>query len=342
MPSGRTVKLLLYELVQFTCLCVPVFVVLERFASLMRSMRSNDATVYWLVVAVSIAYVTTVTMFIWLPLKYFILKSRSFLTDVSNWRPVTLAFVVLSTLPCFAIVLTISKVQANAGIYHDSFSDIPVSLVLFALLCVDIVERIRPYRLTGQADSLESDFEYPGPVLTHLEQVPSVSAQLQTTGGENGSISEHLGDMSRFSVSRSSSAYLYSSQAHSSPLHWLWVRDPRHGLFVDTFLFWLDTVEMVRVAGLEAIFYSPWVFPVYILAYLSMLRVVVTPNSPVLVALGVLSQDLPYLVVRISLIGIFGHVTPVLYVMKNLLGCLSFVYFLLLTKLKMFNRRSMF
>ncbi|XP_026870404.2 transmembrane protein 236 [Electrophorus electricus] len=353
MPSGRTIKLLLYELLQFTCLSVPIFVVLERFASLMRSVRLNDTTAYWLVVSVSIAYVTTVTLFIWVPLKFFILKSRSFITDVTNWRPVTLAFTLLNTLPCFAVVLAISQVQVHAGICHDNFSEVPVSLVLFALVCVDIVERIRPYRLSGPADNFESDLEDPGPVLTHLEQVSSVSAQLQTNGGENGptlrtefrigSPSGRLGDVGRFSASHSSStAYLYSRQSHSGSLHFLWVRDPRHELFIDTFMFWLDTVEMVRVAGLEAVFYSAWAFPTYILAYLSMLRVVLTPNSPVLAALGVLLQDMPFLVLRICLMGIFGYVTPVLYVMKNLLGCLSFVYFLRLTKLKMFKRRSMF
>uniref|UniRef100_A0A4W4EML9 Uncharacterized protein n=1 Tax=Electrophorus electricus TaxID=8005 RepID=A0A4W4EML9_ELEEL len=343
MPSGRTIKLLLYELLQFTCLSVPIFVVLERFASLMRSVRLNDTTAYWLVVSVSIAYVTTVTLFIWVPLKFFILKSRSFITDAVGICP------PLTFCPENYMLFLFGQVQVHAGICHDNFSEVPVSLVLFALVCVDIVERIRPYRLSGPGIDLED----PGPVLTHLEQVSSVSAQLQTNGGENGptlrtefrigSPSGRLGDVGRFSASHSSStAYLYSRQSHSGSLHFLWVRDPRHELFIDTFMFWLDTVEMVRVAGLEAVFYSAWAFPTYILAYLSMLRVVLTPNSPVLAALGVLLQDMPFLVLRICLMGIFGYVTPVLYVMKNLLGCLSFVYFLRLTKLKMFKRRSMF
>lgn len=85
MPSGRTVKLILYEVFEFACLCVPVFVVLERFASLMSLVKLNDTTAYWLVVAASIAYVTSVSLLVWVPLKYFILKSKGFFKEVTNW-----------------------------------------------------------------------------------------------------------------------------------------------------------------------------------------------------------------------------------------------------------------
>ncbi|XP_051556647.1 transmembrane protein 236 [Myxocyprinus asiaticus] len=351
MPSGKTIKLILYEVLQFACFCVPVFVVMERFASLIRSVKSS-ATAYWLVVAASVAYVASVTLFVWVPLKYFTLKTRRF-SEVTNWRPVTLAHVMLSTLPCFAIIIASSKVQVDAGVYYDCFTELPVSLVLFSLICVDIVERIRPLRLTGQANGLESDFEMPGPVLTHLDQVTSVSAQLQANGRyrdtslrspvRNGSLSSHWGDAELRSTSRvSSTAYHYSSHSHSGPLHFVWIRDPRHDLLVASFMFWFDTVEMVRVTRTVSIYYSGWVFPIYILAYISILRVVITPDSPLLASLSVLSQDLPFLVVRICLVVIFGYVTPLLYILKNILMTVSFVYFVFMTKLKLLNRGSMF
>ncbi|XP_062849148.1 transmembrane protein 236 [Trichomycterus rosablanca] len=349
MPSGKTVKLLLYEVLEFTCLCVPVFVVLERFASLMRTVKFNDTTAYWLVVASSIAYVTSVSLLIWVPLKFLILKSRGVFKDITKWRPVPLAYVILCTLPCFAILLASSKVQVISGIHSDTFSELPVSLVLLALICVDIVERIRPYRLTGQANGLDSDFNNTGPVLTYLEQVFSVSTQLNANGDANSSVlrSEAGTPSGRFDkmdgVSHSTSmAYLYSSHSHSGPLYFLWVQDPRHEVFLDTFMFWLDVVEMVRVTGFAAVYFSNWVFPIYIMTFFSILRVVVAPNSPILALLGVLTQDLPFLIIRICLISIFGYVTPVLYIIKNLLLCLIFVYFFFLTKLKVFNRGSMF
>ncbi|KAB5579570.1 hypothetical protein PHYPO_G00196540 [Pangasianodon hypophthalmus] len=348
MPSGRIVKLILYEVLEFACLCVPVFVVLERFASLLSFEKFNDSTAYWLVVAASIAYVTSVSLFVWVPLKYFILKSRGFFKEVTNWRPVTLAQALLCTLPCFAILIASSKVQLDTGIFYGHFSELPVSLVLFALICVDIVERIRPYRLRGQ-DSL--DFEVPGPFLTHLEQVSTVSSQLQANRSANGSAlrsegistspSGHWADMD--GISRSSNmAYLYSSHSDSGFLRFIWVRDPRHELFLETFVFWMDTVEMIRVAGVQEVYNSNWVFPIYILSFFSILRVVVTPNNPMLASLGVVAQDLPFLVLRICLVIVFGYVTPILYIMKNLLICLTFVYFHFLTKLKVFSGGSMY
>lgn len=85
MPSGKTVKLVLYEVLQFATLSVPVFVVMERFAGLMRDIRGGDLTAYWLVVAASVAYVTSVTLVVWVPLKYLILKRRRFIADITQW-----------------------------------------------------------------------------------------------------------------------------------------------------------------------------------------------------------------------------------------------------------------
>lgn len=85
MLSGKTVKVVLYEVIQFACLSVPIFVIMERFASLMHHVRGNDLTAYWLVVAASIAYVTTVSLLVWVPLKYFILTSRRFISEITAW-----------------------------------------------------------------------------------------------------------------------------------------------------------------------------------------------------------------------------------------------------------------
>lgn len=85
MLSGKTVKLVLYEVLQFAALVVPVFVIMERFASLMHNLKTGNGTVYWLVVAASIAYVTSATLLVWVPLKYIILKRRSFSSDIPHW-----------------------------------------------------------------------------------------------------------------------------------------------------------------------------------------------------------------------------------------------------------------
>lgn len=42
------------------------------------------------------------------------------------------------------------QVQIRNDLRLDTFAELPVSLVLFSLICIDIVERIRHCRLTGQ------------------------------------------------------------------------------------------------------------------------------------------------------------------------------------------------
>eukprot|EP00064_Thunnus_orientalis_P008214 superscaffoldBa00000963_g8237 len=363
MPSGKTVKLILYEVLQFAALIVPIFVIMERFASLIREVKGWDLTAYWLVVATSIAYVTSVTLLVWVPLKYVILQQRRFITEITQWRPTALAYLILCTLPCFAILIAASKVQVDRGHRFDHFTELPISLVLFSLICVDVIERIRPCRLVGQLDSLDRDLDMAGLTLTHLEQVTTISSQLQSDEGQNGLTHGHPetrngsasgrwqdfnGSPSRsaFSSRASSTAYLYSSSSrpryYSGPMGFLWRRDGRSEVFVDSFLFWLDTVEMVRVAGEPLVFYSVWVFPIYILAFLSTLRVVITPNNSLLSFAGVALQDLPFFIIRVALIVVFGYVTPVLYAMKNALVSLTFIYFTFLTKLKIFGSQSMF
>uniref|UniRef100_A0A4W5JDZ5 Uncharacterized protein n=1 Tax=Hucho hucho TaxID=62062 RepID=A0A4W5JDZ5_9TELE len=84
MPSGRMIKLVVYEVLQVACLSVPMFVVMERFASLMLHVR-GDLTAYWLVVAASMAYVTSVSLLVWVPLRYLVLKQRTVITDITQW-----------------------------------------------------------------------------------------------------------------------------------------------------------------------------------------------------------------------------------------------------------------
>ncbi|XP_070775725.1 transmembrane protein 236 [Enoplosus armatus] len=363
MPSGKTLKLILYEVLQFAALVVPIFVIMERFAGLIRDVKGRDLTAYWLVVATSIAYVTSMTLLVWVPLKCLILKRRRFISEITQWRPTALVYIFLCTLPCFGILIASSKVQVDTGHRLDHFAELPVSLVLVSLICVDIIERIRPCKLIGQSDSLDDDLDMPGPVLTHLEQVTTVTGQLHTDEGQNGltqgrpeamngSTSGRWQDLAG-SPGRStpgsrapSAAYLYYSssrpRSYSGHLGFLWRRDGRSEVFVDSFLFWLDTVEMVRVAGEPSVFYSTWVFPVYILAFMSSLRMVVTPHNPLLSSAGVALQDLPFFIIRVALIVVFGYVTPVLYPLKNVLVCLTFIYFTFLTRLRIFKRQSMF
>lgn len=45
-----------------------------------------------------------------------------------------------------------AQVQINNNMKADTFMELPVSLVLFSLISIDVVERIRHCRLTGQGE----------------------------------------------------------------------------------------------------------------------------------------------------------------------------------------------
>ncbi|KAK0150240.1 Transmembrane protein 236 [Merluccius polli] len=183
MGSGRAVKFALCEALQFAGLCVPLFIIVQRFAVIVARVKTlaqppgDGHTAYWLIVASSVAYVTTVALLVWVPMKYMVFMKKKFLLR-KKWRPVALVYVLLSTLPCFAILIASSEVQINNNIHSDTFTELPVSLVLFSLVCIDIVERIRYCRLTGQGETrpkhlLESTYPetflyksfYSGPLL---------------------------------------------------------------------------------------------------------------------------------------------------------------------------------
>lgn len=92
MASGKKFKCALFEILQFSALCIPVFIIIQRFASIVKRVKKaqgqNDGdanTAYWLVVASSIAYVTSVALIIWVPMKYMIAKKRKFFTKRKKW-----------------------------------------------------------------------------------------------------------------------------------------------------------------------------------------------------------------------------------------------------------------
>ncbi|XP_051993163.1 transmembrane protein 236 [Xyrauchen texanus] len=332
MGSGSKIKFAICEVLQFASFCVPLFIIMQRFALIVAQVRSqlqpiggNTTTAYWLIVASSVAYVTSMTMLIWLPMKYMVFMKKKALVDGKKWRPVALAYMLLSTLPCFAFLIASSELQIRNDLRMDTFAELPVSLLLFSLICIDIVERIRHCRLTGQANELARDADIPT-MITHIGRVTQTVTP--TTGppptATNASAGAEHGVGSANWIVRGLPA------------------DARAEVFVDSFLFWFDTVEMVRVAGHMPVYFSGWALPIYLFCFLSTTRLVLTPHSPLLSSLGVALQDLPFLILRISLIAIFGFVTPLLYVMKNLLVCLSYIYFNFMTKLRFFNTERLF
>lgn len=124
---------------------------------------------------------------------------------------------------------------------------------------------------------------------------------------------------------------------HSGILGAMSRQDDRAQIFLWSFLLWSDTIEMVRVAGHADVYKSGWLYPVYIFSFISLLRIILTPQNPLLNSLGILLQDLPFIFVRLSLVIALGTITPILGLCKNILVTVSYVYFNYLTKSRAFS-----
>nr|XP_006990006.1 transmembrane protein 236 [Peromyscus maniculatus bairdii] len=339
MFSGRIIKLVVFELLEFAAFSVPTLVIMEQFATAYQKTRDgSDRTHYWLIVSCSIAYVAAMSLLIWVPIKVVLFKRWHLYKKIVGWRPVLMMCVVLTTLPSFSFSIAVTEVQKNfngsQNSVPDSLPDLPVSLVLFSLIVVDITEKLRIYPLRGSQQSHEDNDIH----ITSLHQIKTVTEQV-VRGDENPAPAQ-AAKPAVMSQPHHHMTVLVGPQEpsfHSGILRTMSHRDVRAELFLRSFLTWSDTIEMLRVAGHHAVYSSGWVYPVYIFSYISLLRMVFTPKNPLLNSMGVLLQDLPFVFLRLSLIIALGTITPVLGLCKNILVTVSYVYFNYVTKLRPFS-----
>ncbi|XP_011237285.1 transmembrane protein 236 isoform X1 [Mus musculus] len=246
--------------------------------------------------------------------------------------------VVLTTLPSFSFSIAVTEVQKNingsANSLPESLPDLPVSLVLLSLIVVDIIEKLRQYPLRGSQKGYEDN----DICITSLQQIKTVTEQVVQSDGNPASA--QAAKPTAMSQPRNHVAVLagpLEPSFQSRILRTMSQRDVRAELFLRSFLMWADTVEMLRVAGHQAVYKSAWLYPVYIFSFISLLRMVFTPKNPLLNSLGILMQDLPFVFLRLSLILALGTITPVLGLCKNVLVTISYIYFNYVTKLRPFS-----
>ncbi|CAO2594904.1 Transmembrane protein 236 [Lemmus lemmus] len=340
MVSGRIIKLVFFELLEFAAFSVPTLVIIEQFATAYQSTRNgSDRTHYWLIVSCSIAYVAAVSLLIWVPIKVILYKKWHLYKKIVGWRPVLMMCVVLTTLPSFSFSIAATEVQKNVSgsalvLPSDPLLDLPVSLILFSLIVVDIIERLRIYPLRGR----QMNYEDNDIRITSLQQIRTVTGQVghgdekpapaQTaTPTMMSQPYQHMGAVAG-PIEPSFDSGIRRTMSH---------RDVRAELFLRSFLTWSDTIEMMRVAGLPIVYKTGWLYPVYIFSFISLLRMIFTPKNPLLSTLGVLLQDFPFIFLRLSLILTLGTITPVLGLCKNILVTLSYIYFNHLTKFRPFS-----
>lgn len=344
MASGRLIKLLIFELLEFATFSVPTLVIMEQFATAYQRTRNvNERTYYWLIVSCSIAYVASMTLLIWVPVKVLLYKKRHLYRKIKGWRPVMMMCVVLTTLPCFIFSIAVTEVQkvinGTADVLPDTLPDLPVSLVISSLIVTDIIEKLRVYPLRGYQKSNEDKHIH----TSSLQQMKTVTEQVK----QNGESPASPPAAKPPETSQPPGALPYSAipvltgpqepSCDSGILKTLSRRDIRAEIFLWSFLVWSDTIEMVRVAGHPNVYKTNWLYPIYLFSFISLIRFVFTPKNPLLNSLGVLLQDLPFVFVRLSLIIVLGTITPALGLFKNVLVTLSYVYFNYLTRFRVFS-----
>lgn len=344
MASGRLIKLVVFELLEFAAFSIPTLVVVEQFATAyQRSRNRAEKTHYWLIVSCSIAYVASVSLLIWVPIKVLLYKKRHLAKKIKGWRPVMMMCVVLTTLPSFSFSIAVTEVQKNingsTNNLPDTLPDLPVSLVLTCLIVVDIIEQLRTYSLRGRQKSNEDRHVH----ATTLQQVRTVThdgRQNEGTPAPPQPARRTEASLAPGATTQGPAPKLAGPQElsfQSGILRAMSQQDVRAEIFLWSFVLWADTIEMVRVAGHHAVYKSAWLFPVYLFSFISLLRMILSPQNPLLNSLGILLQDLPFIFVRLGLVIDLGTITPVLGLCKNILVTLSYIYFNYLTKFRVFS-----
>ncbi|XP_053778007.1 transmembrane protein 236 isoform X1 [Desmodus rotundus] len=367
MASGRLIKLLVFEILEFAAFSIPTLVIMEQFATAYQVTRNREEkTHYWLIVSGSIAYVSSVSLLIWVPIKVLLYKKHRLIKKIKGCcssslvlggrecnvnsaaishplRPVMMMCVVCTTLPSFSFSIAVTEVQKNingsADVLPNTLPDLPVSLVLTSLIIVDIIEKLRTYPLRGTQKSHEDKHIHP----STLQQIKTVTDEgRQNEGGDahpQAAKSTALSLPSVVTTQRPAPEQPGPQEPsfQSGILRTMSQQDIRAEIFLWSFLLWSDTIEMMRVSGHQAVYKSAWLYPVYIFSFISLLRIILTPQNPLLNSLGILLQDLPFIFVRLSLIIDLGTITPVLGLCKNVLVTLSYVYFNHLTKFRVFS-----
>lgn len=86
MASGRLIKLLIFELLEFVAFATPTLVIVEQFATAyQKKAGSLGKTHYWLIVSCSIAYVASVTLLVWVPVKVLLYKKHRLYKKIKGW-----------------------------------------------------------------------------------------------------------------------------------------------------------------------------------------------------------------------------------------------------------------
>ncbi|XP_078661824.1 transmembrane protein 236-like [Branchiostoma floridae x Branchiostoma belcheri] len=350
----------LLELCQWSSLAIPIFVTSEGVARTVDRIQAGNTTsnaeeagsndplpYYWLLVAASIAYAATVTLLIYLPVKYCFMWKNRFLLENAKWLPAILMHLLLSVLPCMALMLVGIELQAaNSEItpQFDTYTHFAVPLVVLGVLVTSWVEKVRrfPNLSSAGAEMTEgptSPRSMVNPVYTIDGADGSQSTDEQSPRDPPGpSSTPHT----PVSIRRSFPMSFSSSRSSPRPRPKLTSNDDRARILSAEFFSVYDVLELLLVTNFHDVCRTYWIFPIYVVAFLSMFKSILRLDHRFLPLVSMATHEIPFLILRIALLAKFGiEIMSVVYPLKNLAVISFYVYYnfiVVIIKSRAFNR----
>nr|XP_039267533.1 uncharacterized protein LOC120342669 [Styela clava] len=333
MSRFKLMKKIFLEAFQWTAFATPIFINGQRLAAKECTPELGcDNTEYWLLIAGIIAYVTGITLVLWLPVKIFIVWKKVFRPYEDLWFPGNLLYILFSAIPCVVFVLIAHEnCGNNAGEdCFDYFRGAPIETFVIMMVVTDWSEKFRYIRLRASDDTMRKS------------KYTSATAWNNRTGTRSDD-ALGIGSGDQYASSRRSSI------SHSTLLHpsvrnrnrfaksFKWIDARPENLLRDLMLAYdarlLLDMSLVKFSSETShdVFETGWVYPIYIVATIGLLPLVLTPNSDMRPSFTVLLQDIPFFILRVSLFGYFGSElvlnSSVLFLLKNFFVAFAFVYF---------------
>lgn len=312
MPSKkRVIKLFVLEFIQWAAFATPVFVTGSEFG--LSENYKSTASLYWLVVSVSIGYVAGATLLVWLPVKLLFqwYKKIDFYND--EWCQSTLLFAVLSAVPVIGMVMEGQRIDTVISGRQNNFQYSSIELLTIMLAVTGVMEKMKGYRLL--ASKLQYEQEQNEAVAN--ANAEAGSGKITNTERYNiyGSVRAKTG------TGRNMMPLTSKKKMIKGYLSW---NDPRPVAFLEHLLSIYDIrLEMLLITKTDL----PWMYGILPIGLIATFSLVLTKYSRYYHIITVLLLDLPFFFLRLSVLASSGHVDSVLFLLKNFLVVLSFVYF---------------
>ncbi|XP_019613485.1 PREDICTED: transmembrane protein 236-like [Branchiostoma belcheri] len=225
----------------------------------------------------------------------------------------------------------------------DTYTHFAVPLVVLGVLVTSWVEKVRrfPNLSSAGAEMTEgptSPRSMVNPVYTIDGADGSQSTDEQSPRDPPGPSAPHT----PVSIRRSFPMSFSSSRSSPRPRPKLTSNDDRARILSAEFFAVYDVLELLLVTNFHDVCRTYWIFPIYVVAFLSMFKSILRLDHRFLPIVSMATHEIPFLILRIALLAKFGiEIMSVVYPLKNLAVIAFYVYYnfiVVIIKSRAFNR----